>query len=47
MGRVRYRACLTITDGIQGTSRERFYDELDLHLLIKRRWRINYSFFIK
>ena len=29
--------CLVVTGGIQGTSRERLYDELDLHSLVKRR----------
>ena len=38
MEKVQYRACLAITGGIQGTSRERLYDELDLHSLVKRRW---------
>ena len=27
MGKVQYKACLAITGGIQGTSRERLYDE--------------------
>ena len=30
MEKVQYRACLAITSGIQGTSRERLYDELGL-----------------
>ena len=38
MEKVQYRACLAITGGIQGTSRERLYDELGLHSLVKRRW---------
>ena len=37
MEKVQY--CLAITGGIQGTSRERLYDELGLHSLIKRPWR--------
>ena len=37
--KVQYRACLAITGGIQGTSRERLHDELGLHSLVKRRWR--------
>ena len=35
MEKVQYRACLAITGGIQGTSRERLYDELGLHSLVK------------
>ena len=35
---VQSRACLPITGRIQGTSRERFYDELGLHSLANRRW---------
>ena len=45
--KVQYRACLAITGGIQGTSRERLYDELGLHSLVKRRWRNKLVFFIK
>ena len=37
--------CLVVTGGIQGTSRERLYDELDLHSLVKRRWRNRLVFF--
>ena len=33
--KVQYRACLTITVTIQGTSRTKLYDELGLHSLIK------------
>ena len=47
MEKVEYRACLVITGGIQGTSRERLYDELGLHSLVKRRWRNKLVFFIK
>ena len=36
-----------ITGGIQGTSRERLYDELGLHSLLKRRWRNKLVFFYK
>ena len=39
MEKVQYRARLAITGGIQGTSRERLYDELGLHSLVKRLWR--------
>ena len=41
MEKVQYRACLAITGGIQGTSRERLYDELSLHSLVKRLGTIN------
>ena len=44
---VQYRACLTITNAIRGTSRERLYDELGLHSLIERRWRSKLIFFYK
>ena len=47
MEKVQYRACLAITGGIQGTSRERLYDELGLHSLVKRRWRNKLVLFIK
>ena len=47
MEKVQYRACLAITGGMQGTSRERLYDELGLHSLVKRRWRNKLVFFIK
>ena len=45
MGKVRYRACLAITGGIQGTSRELLYDKSGLHSLFKRRWRNKLVFF--
>ena len=47
MEKVQYRACLAITGGTQGTSRERLYDELGLHSLVKRHWPNNFFFFIK
>ena len=47
MGKVQNRACLAITGGMQGTSRERLYGELGLHSLVKRRWRNKLVFFIK
>ena len=47
MEKVQYRACLARTGGIQGTSRERLYDELGLHSLVKRRWRNKLVFFYK
>ena len=45
--KVQYRACLAITGAIQGTSREKIYDELGLHSLAKRRWRSKLIFFYK
>ena len=36
MEKVQHRACLAITRGIQGASREQLYDELGLHSLVKR-----------
>ena len=45
--KVQYRACLAITGGIQETSRERRYDELGLHSIVKRRLRKKLVFFIK
>ena len=48
LGKVQYRACLAITnDAIQGTSKERLYDELGLYSLAKRRWRSKLIFFYK
>ena len=47
MEKVKYRACLAITGGKQGTFREWLYDELGLHSLVKRRWRNKLVFFIK
>ena len=47
MQKVQYRACLAITGGMSGTSRERLYDELGLHSLVKRRWRNKLVFFYK
>ena len=44
---VQNRACLAIAGGIQGTSRERLYDELGLHSLVKRRWSNKLFFFYK
>ena len=46
MEKVQYRACLAITGGTQGTSKERLYDELGLYSLVKRRWRNKLVFFI-
>ena len=37
MKKVQYRDSLAITGRIQGTSRERLYDEIGLHSLVKRR----------
>ena len=33
----QYKACLAITGAIQGTSRQKKYNELGLHTLIERR----------
>ena len=38
MEKVQYRVCLAITGEKHGTSRERLYDELGLHSLVKRCW---------
>ena len=38
MEKVQHRVCLAITGGIPGTSRERLYDKLGLHSLVKRHW---------
>ena len=45
--KVHYKACLAITGAIQGTSRQKIYDELGLHILIERRWRSKITFFYK
>ena len=45
--KVQYKACLAITGAIQGTSRQKNYDELGLHTLIERRWRSKLTFFYK
>ena len=45
--KVQYRTCLAITNTIQGTSKERFYDELGLYSLAKSRWRSKLIFFYK
>ena len=37
MKKFQCRACLATTGGIQGTSRERFYDQIGLYSLVKRR----------
>ena len=44
---MHYRACLAITGAIQGTSKEKIYDELGLHSLINRRWHGKLIFFYK
>ena len=38
---------LAIAGAIQGTSRQKIYDEFDLHTLIERRWRTKLTFFYK
>ena len=45
--KVQYKACLAITGAIQGTSRQKNYDELGLYTLIERRWRSKLTFFYK
>ena len=35
---IQYQACLAITGAIQGTSREKLYNELGLESLLDRRW---------
>ena len=47
MQKVQYKACLAITGAIQGTSRQKMYDELGLHTLIERRWRGKLTYFYK
>ena len=44
---VQYKTCIAITGVIQGTSRDRLYDELGLMSLIKRRWHDKLIFFYK
>ena len=45
-GKVQYRACLAMTGWIQGTSRERLYDEFGLNLLFNRCWRNKLILFV-
>ena len=45
--KVQYKVCLAITRAIQGTSRQKNYDELGLHTLIEKRWRSKLIFFVK
>ena len=45
--KVQYKACLTITGAIYGTTREKIDEELWLHLLVERRWRSKLIFFYK
>ena len=45
--KVQYRACLAITNAIQGTSKDRLYDELGLYSLTNRRWKSKLIFFYK
>ena len=47
LGKVQYRACLAITNAIQGTSKDRLYDELGLYFLTNRRWKSKLIFFYK
>ena len=45
--KVQYKACLVITGAIQGTSRQKIYNELGLHTSIEKRWRSKLTFFYK
>ena len=45
--KVQYKTCLAITGAIQGTSKEKPYEELGLHSLVKRCWRNKITSFIK
>ena len=45
--KVQYKAYLAITGAIQGTSREKLYEELGLHSLVERRRRNKLIFFYK
>ena len=45
--KVQYKACLAITGAIQGTSKQRIFDELGLISLRKRRWNNKLIFFYK
>ena len=45
--RVQYNACLALTDAIRGTNRDSIYAELDLELLLARRWYRKLLFFCK
>ena len=47
MEKIQYKACIAIIGAIQGTSRERLYDELGLMSLSKRRWYNRLTFFYK
>ena len=47
MEKAQYRIFLAITGAIQGISRERIYDEVGLHSLVKRRWGNKLVFFYK
>ena len=44
---MHYRTCLAITSVIQGTSKEKIYDDVGLHSLINRRWHGELIFFYK
>ena len=45
--KVQYSACIAITGAIQGSSKERLYDELSLYSLKERRWYNKLIFFYK
>ena len=44
---MKYKTCLEITGAIQGTSKEKIYDELGLHSLTNKQWRSKLIFFYK
>ena len=44
---IQAKACLAITGAIQGTSREKLYEELGLHSFVARHWCIKLIFFYK
>ena len=45
--KVKCRACIAKTGAIQGTSRQKLYDELDQHSLNKKRWHKKLIFLVK
>ena len=47
MKSIQYNAALAITGAIRSTSREKFYEELDLESLRKRQWYRKISYFFK
>ena len=45
--KVQHKACLAMTGAIQGTSRQKIYNQLCLHTLIERGWHSRLTFFYK